>query len=305
MAALQRTLGDPAVAVLRRQVSAYSTSCTIEEVEAQLSDGTVLKLALKDLGWEALLGTAARVRPRFMYQPAREIAVYQCLLARAELGTTRVYGSLADERTSRYWLLLEWVDGARLCHVGELAAWQAAAAWLRRLHAIPIQAAVSLPLVRCDRGYYQTWIDRALERNRQSPLLQRLHDTYASVVDRLLALPQAIIHGEYYASNVLVQQRTGGYRICPIDWETAGVGPALMDLAALTSGQWAERERLAMVRAYGGDEVTPEMLEGLDVCRLHQTIQWLGWPDDRWDAPADQARDWLAEAEQLAAILDL
>ena len=60
-----------------------------------------------------------------------------------------------------------------------------------------------------------------------------------SSTERLLALPVGFIHGELYPSNVLVGERTG--RICAVDWEMAGIGPLLLDLAALTSGAWTQR----------------------------------------------------------------
>jgi hypothetical protein len=131
-------------------------------------------------------------------------------------------------------------------------------------------------------------------------------------VERLLDLPVTLIHGEFYASNVLVQQTPMALRVCPVDWEMAAVAPGLMDLAALTAGQWAGTERTALALAYHdalAREGLPsppiaDFLTALDFCRLHVAVQWLGWSPD-WLPPAEHRQDWLGEALRLAQRLGL
>jgi thiamine kinase-like enzyme len=125
-----------------------------------------------------------------------------------------------------------------------------------------------------------------------------------------VALPVTFIHGEFYASNVLVDD--GGTRVCPVDWEMAALGPGLIDLAALTAGRWTEPEREALVLAYmtalaprrGWPPPRAEFLAALACCRLHLALQWLGW-SERWSPPAEHAHDWLHEALALADVLGL
>ena len=119
--------------------------------------------------------------------------------------------------------------------------------------------------------------------------------------------PSTLIHGEFYASNILIQETREGRRICPVDWEMAAVGPGLIDLAALSSGAWAERERTEMAVAYhdvllseGGPRFPFEdLLPALDDCRLHLAIRWLGWAPV-WSPPPENAHDWLGEAIALS-----
>jgi thiamine kinase-like enzyme len=59
-------------------------------------------------------------------------------------------------------------------------------------------------------------------------------------------LHRVSLDGEYYASNIVV----AGQRVCPVDWELAGAGPGLLDLAALTTG-WSYADRAAIAAAYG------------------------------------------------------
>ena len=57
--------------VLRRELSPYSTSFAIEEIDLLLDGGERLNLVFKNLGDESLVSDARAVRPSFMYRPAR------------------------------------------------------------------------------------------------------------------------------------------------------------------------------------------------------------------------------------------
>jgi RIO-like serine/threonine protein kinase len=61
---------------------------------------------------------------------------------------------------------------------------------------------------------------RAVEYSRDRRV-QRVADKYDLVVSRLAAMDPTVIHGEFYASNVLV----GDERVCPIDWRWPPSGP--------------------------------------------------------------------------------
>jgi len=69
--------------------------------------------------------------------------------------------------------------------------------------------------------------------------------------------------------------------------------PGLIDLAALTSGDWTEEKK-----EYDGDRFIArhwcqgkagppsmdDLMEGIDYCQLHLSIQLLGWAFD-WSPP--------------------
>jgi thiamine kinase-like enzyme len=131
-------------------------------------------------------------------------------------------------------------------------------------------------------------------------------ERYERIIDRLIALPTTFIHGELYASNILVQE-ADPVRVCPVDWEMAAIGPGLIDLAALTAGQWSEEERRDLSLAYssaqvpgtGAQPVQETLFDDLNCCRLHLAVQWLGWSAD-WTPPPSQTQDWLGEAMWVA-----
>jgi Ser/Thr protein kinase RdoA (MazF antagonist) len=303
------------VSEVRRHPSPYQTSFGLEEVEVILDDSERLGLLLKDLAWGALDAAGRMAKPAFLYDPLREIEVYRRLLAGADLGAPRYYGSVVDPERDRFWLFVEKVEGRELYQVGELGLWELAARWLAMMHArfadeVETHLAEAR-LVRHDAAYYRSWVERAREyapRDRQRAL-DRLASRYEGVVERLASLPATVIHGEFYASNVLVAD---GGRVAPVDWEVAGAGPGLVDLAALATG-WGPGERAALARAYeeaarasGGPGVEGlEAGEALELCRLHLAVQRLGWAPAGWSPPPEHRRDWLAEALQIAEELGL
>jgi thiamine kinase-like enzyme len=110
---------------------------------------------------------------------------------------------------------------------------------------------------------------------------------------------------------VLLRHGKGEASVCAVDWETAGIGPGLLDLAALVSG-WAEEFANLLARAYydvngpgsSGCTSFEDFITTLDYCRLHLAVQWLGWCAD-WSPPPEHKLDWLREARRIAQRLQL
>ena len=276
---------------------AYRTSFPLEEVRLLLDDGREMSVIVKSLARDGLDEHARLAKPEFLHDPMRELVVYTEILAGPDLGTARCYGSVAPPEADRYLLFLEKVDGVELWQIGELEAWEEAARWAARLHAEKEPA--SSHLIRYDADFLRSWIDRAVDFTG-GPELRRISSRYETVVERLAALPPVFVHGELYASNVLVGP---GLRICPVDWEMAGIGPGVLDLAGLVSA-WGNEETARLTRAYR--EALPGTFEpeDLDCARLHLAVQWLGW-SRQWDPPRAHATNWLGEAVAAADRLGL
>jgi hypothetical protein len=315
------------IARLEHRPSAYRSSFNLQELEVSLEDGASLRLMLKDLSRLALMETARRVKPAFLYDPLREIETYRTILEPNHLNSATCYGAVVNSALGRYWLFLEKVPGVALYQVGDFAIWQQAARWLADLHShyagkdVLECHARAAHLLIYDQDYYWLWMRRALEflgpgrrsTSKSDPgRLEWLAERYTRVVERLLSLPLTLIHGEFYASNVLVHETADRTRICPVDWEMAAVGPGLIDLAALTAGAWTDEEKTALALAYrdvlqanGGWHPPPEALfTTLDCCQLHLAVRWLGWSFE-WSPPPQHAQNWLNEALRLAEKLTL
>jgi hypothetical protein len=310
---------------LKRNLSEYSSSFALEELDVHLAEGTVLKLMFKDLSWQALLADARWAKPEFLYNPRREIATYRTILVPHGISTVTYYGAVVDARAGRYWLFLERMPGLRLNHVGQFTVWNEASRQLAAMHKLFTGAsnlqrwAKAAQLLHYDRNFYWEWMHRAQafarransEASKQAHrVLDGLAARYDEVVERLLALPVTFIHGEFYPSNVLVERTKGTLRLCPVDWELAAVGPGLVDLAALTAGNWTDEKKAAMALSYystltpGADRLPDSFLGTLDLCRLHLAIQMLGWSPN-WEPPPEYARNWLDEALRLVDRLGL
>ena len=113
-------------------------------------------------------------------------------------------------------------------------------------------------------------------------------------------MPRTLLHGEFYASNVIVADE----RVCPIDWEMAARGPGLIDLAALISGKWTEDQKAELANEYQSVNDVKDFDESLNLCRLHLAVQWLGWAE-KWSPPKEHTVDWVAEIRLLIEKLAL
>lgn len=294
--------------------SPYSTSYPIDDVTVRMVDGSELMLVRKDLAWTSLLPPARRAKPDFLYDPRREMRIYTDVLPGAPYGPARCVGIVDQPEAGRSWLFLEQLGGVELFQVGDLARWEATARWIARFHVgcadrSEALLAAGVPMLIHDWRWLQRWADRAVAGAGRDTAraLRHLRARAAALWARLADQPTTVVHGELYASNVIVGGVGRGTRVSPIDWEMAAVAPGLVDLAALTAGSWAPRDRQALEVAYAGAagrRIDAAFVSQLDACRLALCIQWLGWRP-RWRAPAAHAHDWLSEALALVEQLEL
>ena len=315
ISALEQTLSRRIVN-LKRCAYECSSSFWLEELSIKFRNGKTLIALFKDSGWSNLSPEARQAKPAFLYDGAREIEVYRSLLTKERHGTPASYGSIVDVAQKRFWLFTEKVDGCELYQTGDLAVWEEVARWLARFHSDFPCPGYSLPrdlephLIHYDQPYYQRWMDRALSFHGPRRELDRLAQRYDHVIDVLLSLPISLIHGEFYASNVLTSTSSQSVRISPVDWEMAAVGPGLIDVAALISGNWSTENRQRIARAYYKESSChyrqrfDEFWQQCQYCCLHLAVQWLGWSAD-WSPPANHKQDWLREALMIADELQL
>jgi hypothetical protein len=296
--ALGQALGQPVERIARKQFDWWSTF-PVEAVTVTLADGSSLGLLLKELGHAVLDDSMRRAKTPLADEPLRELEVYRDVLAGAGLGTARLYAGQPSPDGESGWLLLEHVQGEPLATIGEPETWDEAARWLARFHRV-CRDSETPRLHRFDAGTYRLWLTRAQEL-RGGAELEAIAARHEEVVGRLVRLPETLLHGEYYGSNIVVATGDHGPRICPVDWELAARGPALLDVASLTVGGWSESERERLAGVYftesGLDPATA--LPDLECCRLQIALQWLGWAKD-WQPPVEHRSDWLAEAVRAA-----
>lgn len=313
------------VAAVRRRPMARASSWWMESLTVELDDGGALEVVFKDLGREAP-GSAARLaKPARVRDPARELWVYRHVLEPLGLDTPRCLGMVSEPAAGRYWLFLESVAGAPLWESPLGPTWTATARWLARFHARTIAAGTcSGPLIRHGARFHRGWFRRAValahvraggggreetRARRRLEGLATISEVHLAAARAVPGLARGLVHGEFYPSNVLVVPPTP-FGVRPVDWEMAGRGPLMLDLAALTAGRFTPDERAALLDAYYGearrcDLVLPDpgrLRHELVLCRLLQAVQWLGWGRD-WAPPREHRNDWMKEALQCAREL--
>jgi aminoglycoside phosphotransferase (APT) family kinase protein len=326
---LVELLGGGDTTILSRSPYRYATSAALEQLRVRVDDAQ-MELILKDLSQERRLGEARTTKPAFLYDPAREIETYRRILAPTQLGP-HFFAAVSDDDPPRHWLILEKVPGIELWQSGEPSVWEAVARWLGQFHVQFAQrldevSAANPHLLDYSSEWFRIWRHHAAaglaaSGDRRARLLEAALERYEEVVSALDCLPRTLVHGEFYPSNVMVVPTEGDVRVAPVDWEMAAIGPGLIDLAALVGG-WSQPAQRRLVTAYlegaggqdvdarpvkhnaTGSEMTQTVASGLDRCRLHMALQWLGWSAE-WTPPRDHARDWLGEAIELAEQLGL
>jgi aminoglycoside phosphotransferase (APT) family kinase protein len=307
--------------------TSFPSTFAIEEIDVVLNEGELLRLMLKPAGQRGALARPRLPAALFLHDPQREIEVYQHLLTRlSDAGPPQLVSTVVDSTTERYWLLFERVVGTELHRVANLEGWREAVRWVATMHEAlaPFASQPDAPgvarLLRYEQGLLRMWMTRALAvargqvpRVSQESLrgLERLASRYDLVVERLLAMPVTVIHGELGGSNVLLCRDVYPARVCVLDWEMAALGPALIDLAGLLSGQPDEARRREIALTYRaavpakilGSADERSFFEDLAFCRLHLAIQWLGFSPD--PPPRRQANDWIAEVLRITDELGI
>ncbi len=305
---IQRRMPD--VVEVRRQPSDYGSTAHLEDIEARASDGRIQALVFKAHRAPATV-TSGAVRPSFVTDPLREVAVYRSILDPQAVASPTLFGTGVDAAGGWGWLLLERVRGRPLWQHGDPGVWCDAARWLAGHHERFLTDEVRLPaearLLLMDREHHASWLERARElaaaEAEATGVLGDLATRYRPVLDTLDAMPRTFVHGELFPSNVMVRDtERRELATCPIDWESAAVGPCLLDLAALTSGRWEPTTRSLVTEAYrvranelGFCDTDPAgFRQALSAARVQLAVVQLGWSAD-WSPPPEHRHDWLGD----------
>lgn len=157
---------------------------------------------------------------------------------------------------------------------------------LRALHAVPVSSA--LPAVEPHAA-----IDRylALAPAPSAPVPRsRLRSLALAGLARVAPVPRALCHHDLHHRNVI-----DAGELVFVDWEYAGRGEPLLDLAAFAAyHDFDPPRRAALLAAYGDGAVDPHRFEA--AASLFDCLQAL-WYDaaDAWGMLADEARTALVE----------
>lgn len=283
--ALCTVLGDGAsngaVRISTRTPNTWASFSQSEIVECSRPDGTELRLLVK-------YGPSARREHNQCLGTGYEAVVYREVVQRLSLTSAKWYGAYTKRHARETWLVVEHITDAMHVSKGWIQSkgMNAAADWVGRFHARTRARASRLARIlnRYDARYCRLWARRTLrfEDGPRVSWLGSLVRRFDEAIEVLTTGQQTVIHGDFYADNVLYSHGTA----YPIDWERAGVGAGEIDLACLTNG-WHEQMIERCVRAYsearwpGG--APRAFRQRFNAAQLYVLFRLLGeapgWPD--------------------------
>jgi aminoglycoside phosphotransferase (APT) family kinase protein len=210
-------------------------------------------------------------------------------------GTPRCRGIAPCRDGARCWIFLEHVDGEP--YVADLAAHRALTVrWLGAIHSITSKMPVRQLLPQHDSAYYRSQLRTARDaisaalaggmidgdgRSRLAATVDRC-DSLDGQWDALEILTEdvrpGIVHNDLASRNIRIRQRAGRVELVAFDWEFAGYGVPVADLAQFAmEGRW--RELSAIVDQMGFTDVSPRnrlrrLATAGRVLRLITCLEW-------------------------------
>lgn len=294
---------------LDREFFPRSSSFSTERWRVLLNDGEWLDVFFKDLNPLHQLDDSRMIRKLELDRSRRELGMYQHILSRLQLGTPQLYALRWEPQRGLIWLFLEHA-GEPFAEVGDFQLYIAAARWAARFHAAvrEFSDAEFDFLIHYDQPHYHHCGER-LRQNlsefdaQQRQVIDQALDCYDGIIDHLSNLPQCLIHGEFFGSNIVVRPEPDE-RISVIDWETAAIGPPYVDLVSISAGQWTPEQRRTMWGAYfeqykaetGLPMDWGSFCQDTSQVALYRALWWLGW----WsNGDGAHIARWMRELEQV------
>lgn len=188
-----------------------------------------------------LLRSAREVRFYLDLAPASHVAVPRCLFAAMDLANGRMVLLLEDLSADRFGDVLTGCSGddaaLGLTSIARLhGAWWGRPlpmAWLAGWTGDHADAQIRLQrnIARLSDHVVATFPEDI------GALLQRLAGgAYRTVLAALGDAPRTLIHGDLHLDNIVFRDGQPGTPPIITDWQTVGVGPAVVDLAAFLTG---------------------------------------------------------------------
>ena len=190
-----------------------------------------------------------------------------------------------------------------------------AAHWLADMHncaALEVESArkKNAHLISYAPAFYRLWLDRASNFAREAggadlePVMKVVTVGLEIALEHLAGEPTSFLHGEFYASNVLVAQVPGdtGYVLSTGRWQGLVPGCSILQPSA-PDGTRTSCELWPIVTTVPAILQPPGISTNSSFCcSVRSTLPgsaMAGWARN-WLAPPQHARDWLLEASKLA-----
>jgi hypothetical protein len=311
---LARLRGRPVrISELHREPPPTTTSLWTERLQVRLDGGEELPVFFKDLNPDSLIAAARGIHVTSLEPGRRELRMYRRIFARQRFDTPKLYAWRWQPCRGLMGLFLEYAGSLKVRHSNNFTHWLAGARWAAWFHSETSRLSPRQTrfLPRYDRAHYRRCAERIEQRlavglsAADKAVLEPALEVFVSRVDELLALPQSLIHGEYFAKNIVLRDNSSIEGVAVVDWESAAVGPSYLDLVSLSAGRWNTERREALWHAYL-DRYQAENKLVLDWQRfrrdlgrvqLYLSLAWIGWWFER--GREDQVARWFTELQKV------
>ncbi len=297
--------------VIDREPNIFASTFPTEIATCQLPDGSMLRVFCKH-GTRTSDGSHGH-RGSVEY----EATVYRQVLSGLGITAPKFYGAYPSGRDDSICLVIEYLDQASRVHYVDSAtrgrramptALKLAARWIGEFHKNTARLdRKTLPFLHeLDAQYYLDWARRTREfaysSRRELRWLTAVCERFGDFVPFLSNPPLAIIHGEYYPDNILVQDG----KVFPVDWQSAAIGRGEIDLVSLEEG-WPESYACEFESEYAQarcpDGAPRDFEKALQAARLYWPLRWLGEPRG-WEIRSTNRR-YLSQLRRVATNLDI
>ena len=304
VALVRERVGSKPVGIEARP-NGFSTKLSSYFVTLNLKDGGEMALFVKKVLGE----TGSRLPDPI----DREALVYEALGADPDFAAPDLIGIIGGDDPH---LVLDAVPGSDLRYQ-DLDRWLLVAGELGRMHGAFAPRVGELEsfdfLVRHDASYNMATAKLALsvlnesKHTDASNLIEEVVKGYGPVADELARQPATLVHGDLAPKNILNDDRNDSRPVWFVDWEWAGIGPGLGDLADLANGldRAMTRQMLNEYVAAAGSAVPggdAAVTRSFELALLDKTMFRLGRSID-WRVSDDVIADWARLASSLHAGL--
>ena len=225
-----------------------------------------------------------------------ERLIYQEILSQLPVPALRCYGCVGDPKAEVAWLFLEEASDQEYSE-RDTEHRAAAGPWVGIVHAASRKADWASRLPGRKTDYYLARLRSSREVARQHLANPNLTADEVSVLAATVLhcdvlewhwndveticerIPPALVHGDLVCKNVRVRTTPGGTALLAFDWEHAGWGVPVTDLAQFT-GRVVSPDLTAYAAAVSGTAESPDLrdLQRLAACgeffRLLDEIYW-------------------------------
>jgi aminoglycoside phosphotransferase (APT) family kinase protein len=299
---LVRTRLDTAhIVAIESRSNDFSTKASSSFVTVHPEHGEEVQLFVKKI----LVEPASRLPDPI----DREARVYEAFSSDPEFAAPTLVGIIGDDDPH---LVLIASTGWDLRYQ-DLDSWAMAAVDLGRMHAAFASRVSELEahdfLDRHDTGQNLAVAKLAStvvseKHAGAAQMIQEVIDGYERIAEELAHEPRTLIHGDLAPKNVVIDNHGGTERALFVDWEWAGIGPGLGDLADFVNGldETAIERMLAAYCDGAGLSNEDAVLRSFTLALLHKTMFRLGRSSD-WQVTDGEVTAWAQEAVALYSEL--